>query len=339
MITPMTMNNRMLDLWAKMEALDQIGISKLLYDNSIPFHIFATYSSDEKGYGISFSYPDRIKIATSSFANLKKLNVGIFNDYTQPNTRMLLIQLLTPSHRDTFSYLCESLINNVKSLNSEDEMINNVILQLDKWRNLFDKAGVDGLTPSEQQGLYGELTFLDKLLKKGIFTANDSLNYWVGVDAALRDFTGDSWAVEVKTTSTNNPQVVTINSERQLDETLFENLYLYHCSVEVTKLSGETLPEKIDKLRRQLEKDPLALSTFNEKLITAGYFDEDEHLYEARSYKLRDESFYKVGGNFPRIKECDLRKGVGDITYNIAIAACEEYRIKEATVLDTLKQK
>lgn len=333
------MNNRMLDLWAKMEALDQIGISKLLYDNSIPFHIFATYSSDEKGYGISFSYPSRIKIDTASFANLKKLKVGIFNDYTQPNTRMLLIQLLTPTQRDTFSFLCESLINNVRILNSEDEMINNVILQLDKWRNLFDKAGVDGLTPAEQQGLYGELTFLDKLLKKGVFSAYDTLNYWVGIDAALRDFTGDSWAVEVKTTSTNNPQVVKINSERQLDETLFENLFLYHCSVEVTKLSGETLPEKIDKLRRHLERDPLTLSTFNEKLITAGYFDEDQQLYETRAYKLRDESFYKVGGNFPRIKESDLRKGVGDITYNIAVAACEDYRIKEATVLDTIKQR
>lgn len=332
------MNNRMLDLWAKMEAMDLIGISKLLYDNSIPFHIYATYASDEKGYGISFSYPDRIKIDTASFSNLKKLKVGIYNDSTLPRSRMLLIQLLTPAQRETFSFLCESLINNVRALGTEDEMINNVISQLDKWRNLFDKAGIDGLTPAEQQGLYGELTFLDKLMKKNVFSASDAMNYWVGADAALRDFTGDTWAVEVKTTATNNPQVVKISSERQLDETLFENLYLYHCSVEVTKLNGETLPEKIDKLRRYLEIDPTTLSTFNEKLITVGYFDEDEHLYENRAYKLRDESYYKVEENFPRIKESDLRKGVGDLTYHIAITACEEYRTKESIVLDTIKQ-
>jgi hypothetical protein len=41
------------------------------------------------------------------------------------------------------------------------------------------------------------------------------LHTWVGVDKALRDFQDNSWAVEVKTTSTNNPQKVTINSERQ----------------------------------------------------------------------------------------------------------------------------
>jgi hypothetical protein len=55
----------------------------------------------------------------------------------------------------------------------------------------------------------------------------DVLHSWVGVDKALRDFQGSSWALEVKTTSTNNPQKVTINSERQLDETLLENLFCF----------------------------------------------------------------------------------------------------------------
>ena len=69
------MNNHMLDLWAQMEAQHSMGIVKRLYDSSIPYHIFATYASDERGYGISFSYPEEIRIDTTPFSNLKKLKV------------------------------------------------------------------------------------------------------------------------------------------------------------------------------------------------------------------------------------------------------------------------
>lgn len=137
------MNNHMLDLWAQMEAQHTMGIVKRLYDSSIPYHIFATYASDERGYGISFSYPEEIRIDTTPFSNLKKLKVGIYNDATLVNSKMLLIQLLAPAQRDTFSCLCESLINTVKNMESEDKMIKSVINQLDKWRNLFDKAGIE----------------------------------------------------------------------------------------------------------------------------------------------------------------------------------------------------
>lgn len=314
-----------------------MGIAKLLYEPSLSYHIYATYASDERGYGIAFTFPDSIKVDTTPFLNLKKLKVSLYNDGTQADSKMLLIQLLAPTHRDTFSCLCESLIDTVKGMESEESMIKSVISQLDKWRNLFDKAGSEGLSPAEQQGLYGELGFLKKLISKRVFHASEALDYWVGVDAAQRDFMGEDWAVEVKTTAISNPQEVTINSERQLDESLFDNLYLYHCSVETTKYNGETLPDRICKIRRSLESEPLALSKFNEKLITAGYFDEDEALYTFRSYKLRDESIYRVEGDFPRIKESELRGGVGNLAYSIVLSACADYRQSEAKVFSTIK--
>ena len=330
------MNNHMLDLWAEMEAQNTMGIVKRLYDSSIPYHIFATYASDEHGYGISFSYPNSIKVDTAPFLTLKKLKVRIYNDATLVNYKMLLIQLYSPYQRDTFSFLCENLINFVKNSQNEMEMINGVVSQLDKWRNLLDKAGIDGLSTPEQQGLYGELTFLKKLISKRVFTSMDALGYWVGVDSAQKDFMGDSWAIEVKTTSTNNPQEVTINGERQLDESLFKNLYLYHCSVEVTKKNGETLPEKVFKIRNLLRSEPLALSKFNERLVTAGYFDEDQALYENRAYKIRGETIYRIEGEFPRIKENDLRPGVCHLTYTIILSTCTEYIKTESSLFSTI---
>ena len=80
----------------------------------------------------------------------------------------------------------------------------------------------------EQQGLYGELIYLQKLILRDCFSYVDSLKLWVGTDKASRDFQGNGWAVEVKTISVNNSDQITINGERQLDETLLNKLYLYH---------------------------------------------------------------------------------------------------------------
>lgn len=77
----------------------------------------------------------------------------------------------------------------------------------------------------------------------------------------LRDFQGKDWAVEVKTTSTNNPQFLLINGERQLDDSMIDNLFLFHCSVEVSKSSGETLPERVKEIKDMLSSD-LAASIF-----------------------------------------------------------------------------
>jgi len=332
------MTNHIFDLWTEMEAQHSMGIVKRLYSVNIPFHIFATFSNDEKGYGISFSFSDAIAVDVSRFSNLKKLKVSIYNDTLKKHSKLLLIQLLSPTQKETFSYLCENLINSVKNLPDEGGMIKSVIGQLDKWRNLFDKTGADGLSPSEQQGLYGELLFLNKLISKNVFPANEALDYWVGIDAAQRDFMGDSWAVEVKTTATSNPQMVIINSERQLDESLFENLYLFHCSVEITKQNGETLPDRIFKIRQLLGDDPIALSKFNEKLITAGYLDEEEALYALRAYRIRGEAIYRIEGDFPRIKEGELREGVGNLTYSIVISAGTDHIQPENNVFRTIQR-
>ena len=99
------MNNHILELWAQMEAQRTMGIVKRLYDSHIPYHIFATYATDEHAYGVAFSYPEEIRIDTTPFSNLKKLKVGIYNDATLVNSKMLLIQLLAPAQRDTFSCL------------------------------------------------------------------------------------------------------------------------------------------------------------------------------------------------------------------------------------------
>ena len=106
----------------------------------------------------------------------------------------------------------------------------------------------------------------------------------------MRDFQGNGWAVEVKTLSTNNADQITINGERQLDETLLSRLFLFHLSVEASKMNGKTLNSQVDELRHLLSEDLVALNIFNAKLMEAGYFDQHRELYESRCYKISKES-------------------------------------------------
>lgn len=334
----MTNNNHIAELWQTLEEEKNIGLVKRLYSSDIPFHIYATLQYPERYYGVAFTFGNDIRIDISSFDNLRELKVMLVQDTTFVNSRLLIIQLLHPNSRDIFATLCENLVQSVIQLNDEQKISRTVVNQLEKWKTLFDKNNSTGLTPAEQQGLYGELHFLQKFLSKPEINPCDILHTWVGVDSALRDFQGSNWALEVKTTSTNNPQKVTINGERQLDESLLEYLFLFHYSVEISNGNGQTLPQKISVIRQMLENDNPALSLFNAKLFEVGYLDKHEPFYQDRFYQQRHESFYKIDSDFPRIKENELRNGISDVKYSIILAMCEEYLVPESQIFNVLKE-
>jgi len=130
----------------------------------------------------------------------------------------------------------------------------------------------------------------------------ETVGYWVGCDKAMRDFQGEDWAIEVKTTATNGSDRLTINGERQLDDALLDRLFLHHLSVEVSRKNGQTLNRAIEDLRKALATDTIALHRFNTGLTHAGYFDEHAPMYQDRCYKIRREQAYRISGDFPRIR-------------------------------------
>ena len=335
--TTMENNNHISKLWQQLEAEKAVGLVKRLYSSEIDFRVYATYQYPENYFGIAFNFSNTIKIDISNFENLRDLKVLLLDDASFVNSKLLIIELLHNGSRDVFATLCESLIHSVIQLNSEQKIIRTVINQLNKWKTLFDKSNSGGLSVEQQLGLFGELAFLHKCLLQQDVNPLNVLKSWVGVDAALRDFQCSTWAVEVKTTATNNPQKVIINGERQLDETLLENLFLFHCSVEISNGNGETLNQKIVIVRSLLEDNISALNLFNSKLFEVGYFDEHENKYENRFYKIRSENYYRITNDFPRIKENELRGGVSGVKYEITLAMCDEYLVTENQLLNTIQ--
>lgn len=328
------MNSSILEIWTSIEQSNEIGLLKRLYSNDSELYIYAVFQNPERYCGIALSFDKNIKIDISAFSNLRDLQVSLTNDNSFVNHYLLVIKLVHYQSRDVFAVMCENMIQSVLSLRSEKQVVRTIINQLEKWQTLFEKLKGEGLNSSEQQGLYGELHFLQKYIAK--YDAVSGLGSWVGTDREVRDFQYNDWAVEVKTTAGNNHQKVGISSERQLDETLLENLFLFHLSVEAAKKNGESLNAKINEIRESLQDNALALNIFNNKLLEVGYFEKHTDLYEEKCYQIRDENYYKINGNFPRIKEKDIRDGVGDVKYSIILSQCNEYLVAESVVFNTI---
>ncbi len=238
-------------------------------------------------------------------------------------------------HRDIFSVLCEDLILNISSVTNQIQLFKTLLNRFEKWKSLFDKLNSVGLTPQEQRGLYGELYFLRNLL----ITNSDFykvLNSWTGPAKEIRDFQIGNTAVEVKTTHGNNHQKIHISSERQLDLCNLQNLYLYHISLDVRHQDGESLNQLVDSISELLNADYIVINSFNNKLLEAGYFNHHRDIYKDIGYFIRQDAFYKIEGEFPRIEENEIKRGVGDVKYSIIVDNCQNYLTTETEVLTNL---
>lgn len=327
--------NKVHIIWNDLALADSSGLLKKLYSADFLQHIYCIYQMPEKYCGIAVSYAKDIEVNITLLNRLKDVSVYIQPDTSFETNNLLIIKLTNTELLEIFAILCENLIAAASSITDQKRAIRIVLGQLEKWKALFESFNSNGLSVSEQQGLYGELYFLRKFIMRGL-PCDIIMPSWVGVDRALRDFQYNGWALEVKTTATNNHQRLSISSERQLDEDLLNNLFLYHLSVESSAGNGESLNQIIVEVSELLKDDFITLNLFNQKLMEVGYFKKDKELYDKKHYKKRNENFYKVEGNFPRIKESELRNGVGDVKYSVITDNCNEYLVPENSVFNTI---
>ncbi|MDG6249407.1 PD-(D/E)XK motif protein [Methanocalculus sp.] len=236
------------------------------------------------------------------------------------------IQLILNDRRyqDIFCRLTEDVASSCSCEASEKAMTQALFTRLAMWQQFLDRYGTEGLSPTAQRGLYGELRFLQDYLIPAV-GAGQAVSAWIGPKKAQQDFQMASIAIEVKTSIAKQHQNMQIASEQQLDDTGFEALYLYHLSLRELQGGGETLPGIIDRIRDELSEDPAASTSFEDLLIRAGYLDEHRDKYENTGYAERAEHIFHIIEGFPRIIERTLVNGVGDVEYSVSLSACAPF--------------
>ena len=324
-------------IWDELEN-DNSLVSGLLfrrYSGAVKPDVYVALQHPENFLCVYVAINKTTEVNISNFSNLQEIQVDLFASPNEIDKNILIFKLLNFEHKEIFAVLCEDLIASISEESNEKSIIREVLNRFEKWKSLFNKIGLQGLKLEEQRGLFGELYFLRKFLQ----TTNNFLpivNTWTGTEKQIRDFQSGSWAVEVKTTHGNNHQKVQISSERQLDTTNLEDLFLYHISLEQQQNSGETLNDIMDSVIDILRTEIIALNKFKNKIYEVGYFDLQKNLYETIGYHIRKDKFYKVEKAFPRIEENDLRSGVGDVKYSIILSQCAPFSISESEVFTTV---
>lgn len=236
------------------------------------------------------------------------------------------LRLTDPSASDLFTALAKNVADAAKHAPDDEEAVRAFLGRLARWMQLLQRTR-DGLSREEQRGLYGELWFLREHLmpKLGI---EQAVSAWQAPFQVPHDFQTQGGAVEMKTSVANQPQIVRINGERQLDDTGVGSLHLVHLSLDLHHDSGETLPAIVESMRG-LVASSVAGPVFEDRLFECRYVDVHEPLYRHTGYTLREMSVFEVRDGFPRIIEADLADGVGGVHYKLAIAACGSFRVAD----------
>ena len=332
------MKTKIENIWLGLES-DTSSHSGLLYKRysaEILPDIFIALKAPEKLRCIAFRISAVFPFDETQWNRLKDIKIETLTDVKDKSKKFLLILLLNKQHKDIFSTLCEDLIFGVSEVSTELTLVEKLLERLAKWQSLFEKIGKQGLSDEVQRGLYGEIYFL-RFFLSSVSDKNYCVKSWLGPEKSIQDFQYSNWAVEVKTTHGNNHQKIHITSERQLDDTIIEKIFLYHLSLDVRVGNGESLSILIEAVSELLSDNTMACNLFKLKLLESGYYDIHKPLYDERGYSIRQENLYRVSGNFPRITENQIPIGVGDVRYSIVLSESEEWRINHETLLEDIK--
>lgn len=266
------------------------------------------------------------------FNNFKFKGVEI-EVFQLKGTKELNIYLMDIELKEIFSLFIENIIEEITNSATENEAIIFISNVIQKWKRLFDKINNQGLTIVEQKGLLGELMFVKKLIVFGL-KPEFVLNCWTGPDFEDKDFSFGAICFEIKFSSSKNPRIK-ITSERQLDTTNINKLYLSHFSTEKVKENGTSLNSIIKEIRNYISDNTAILKYFNERLELVGYYDEDLDYYHTQ-YAITALSNYKVTEGFPRLTINNLPSGVFNASYFIESGSIENFKVDLQSILKEL---
>lgn len=220
-----------------------------------------------------------------------------------------------------FLLVLQDILDSIENQDNRDVItsINNVLV---KWNTFFqfDKNYV--LSDNVQQGLYGELYILEKMVD---IKGEDAINYWTGCNAETHDFYCGKDAAEVKSSSEKGPDKVKISNEYQLDDTgLLGRLYLLYLKMKKSEVDGEVLPDIVERISDKLGQGNRLC--FYDKLLKVGYLYQMPELYTIH-FRTREENCYTIEEGFPRITTKSICKGVGAVEYVVSLDACDSFQI------------
>lgn len=214
-----------------------------------------------------------------------------------------------------------------------DDRLNVASVMVDRlrvWQGFF-RRDAEGLTIEEQEGLFGELLFLETLMEVGL-GSDSTIAAWQGPAGAPRDFCLPACQIEIKAATSRDGFFV--SSLAQLDGDLPGVLLVAFNELEQAP-EGTSLPEIISRIENALRiTSPRAARAFDDRLLQSGYLSAQSGSYILRRWRLVRRFYFRVAGDFPRIRRSELRSGVAEVRYRVALAACLPFQMPEREAME-----
>jgi hypothetical protein len=205
-----------------------------------------------------------------------------------------------------------------------------VLDRLRVWQGFF-RRDTEGLTLEEQEGLFGELLFLETLIDAGL-GSDSAISAWQGPAGAPRDFCLAACQIEIK--AGTSPDGFFVSSVDQLDSDSPGPLLVAFIELEETP-GGTSLPEIVSRIGDGLRNtSQRAADAFEDRLLQSGYLAAQGGSYSLRRWRLVRRFFFRVAGDFPRIRRTELRSGVVDVRYRVALSQCLPFRVPEGEAIE-----
>jgi Putative PD-(D/E)XK family member, (DUF4420) len=215
---------------------------------------------------------------------------------------------------------------------AEEGVLRRFLARIRAWQDFMDRHKEGVLSEEAEQGLFGELVVLERMIESGV-PAGSILDAWQGPVDGLQDFMLGMGAIEVKTTLSVAGFTATISSLEQLDESLRQPLFVAAVKLALDP-SGTALPAMADVIRARLHDNLAALELLEVRLIQAGLLPAAAARY-TRRFSHVSSTILAVRGNIPRLTRANVHPAIRKARYEIDLdlSADEDVGLTHALAL------
>ncbi|OEE59828.1 hypothetical protein A1OK_12870 [Enterovibrio norvegicus FF-454] len=299
------------------------GLSTIRFEPDGPLEIFLAVD-ENSNHAILISLPSSFtpKFDVINNDNLELLFVKQWH--------YLQIKLLDSDFTSLFDDLIISLIDSIKNTANAEEASKNFITSYLKWSTFFTKTSDKKMSKERVIGLWGELSYLLKLIQVACSSVpiDNILKSWVGPLGASHDFEFSCSSIEVKTKPLNS-RMIKISSEYQLENIDAKPLNLEVISV-IESEHGLSLRDLFLKVKEHINKKSGDITILLSALEKENLSEEGLSKYSSFLFARKmTETFDCDVDYFPKIKASGLHKAISTVKYNLDVRELQEFRVSQ----------
>ncbi|RYG04502.1 MAG: PD-(D/E)XK motif protein [Chitinophagaceae bacterium] len=309
------------------------GYVKTLVDASLQIPAFLAMVFPKRERALLIAISQNVRSLPEPFTG-KGMKLQLLSSQEDQIQGYVMLALSDSSFSQVFDVFLEDCLNAISTGTSKSACLKIFTERLDIWKRMLETYSETGLSLSAQQGLFGEMIILMRLLKKFPDKSLELVTAWQGPDKFHQDFQSKDWGIEVKTTTGSD--AVIIANENQLSAAGLNHLFLWHLVVERNKGQGATLNDLVAELKSITLNIPEATHLLNIRLAASGYYGHQSLLYEETGYFIRQESTYTVEDGFPALTSQNVPSGISEVRYTVNLSFCSHLIVDVETVYSSL---